>query len=76
MKLVYRYIANFFTFPPTSNHLHPLQVENCGSNLRLVMDEDDNGKFKLERVKLLIFLFVGKIKRLIAVMFMTSNFNE
>ena len=31
--------------------LHPLQVENCGSNLRLVVDEDDNGKFRLERVQ-------------------------
>ena len=30
-----------FTFPPTLNHLHPLQVENCGSNSRLVVDEDD-----------------------------------
>ena len=40
----------FFTFPPTSSHLHPLQVENCGSNLRLVVDADDNGKFRLERV--------------------------
>ena len=35
-----------------SSHLHPLQVENCDSNSRLVVDEDDNGKFRLERVKL------------------------
>ena len=41
----------FFIFPPTSSHLHPLQVANCDSNLRLVADEDDNGKFRLERVK-------------------------
>ena len=27
MKLVYQYMAIFFTFSPTSNHLHPLQVE-------------------------------------------------
>ena len=40
----------FFTFSPTSNHLHPLQVENCDSNSRVVVDEDDNGKFRLERV--------------------------
>ena len=53
MKLVYQYMAIFFTFPPTSNHLHPLQVENCGSNSRLVVDEDDNGKLRLERVKCL-----------------------
>ena len=51
MKLVYQYMAIFFNFPLTSNHLHPLQVENCDSNLRLVVDEDDNGKFRLERVK-------------------------
>ena len=36
---------------PTSNHLQPLQVENCGSNSRLVVVEDDNGKFRPERVK-------------------------
>ena len=40
----------FFNFSLTSNHLHPLQVENCDSNSRLVVDEDDNGKFRLERV--------------------------
>ena len=32
---------------PTSSHLHQLQVENCDSNTRLVVDEDDNGKFGL-----------------------------
>ena len=41
----------FFHLPPTSSHPQPLQVENCGSNSRLVVDEDDNGKFRLERVK-------------------------
>ena len=51
MKLAYQYMAIFFNFSPTSNHLHPLQVENCDSNSRLVVDEDDNGKFRLERVK-------------------------
>ena len=49
MKLVYQYMAFFFNFKLTSNHLHPLQVENCDSNSRLVVDEDDNGKFRLER---------------------------
>ena len=39
MKLVPQYMALFFTFSPTSNHLHPLQVENCDSNSRLVVDE-------------------------------------
>ena len=51
MKLVYQYMAIFFIFLTTSNHLHPLQVENCGSNSRLVVDEDDKGKFRPERVK-------------------------
>ena len=50
IKLVYQYMAIFFNFPPTSNHLHTLQVENFDSNSRLVVDEDDNGKFRLERV--------------------------
>ena len=50
MKLVYQHMAILFTFSLTSNHLHPLQVENCDSNSRLVVDEDDNGKFRLERV--------------------------
>ena len=51
MKLVYQYIEIFFDFYTTSNHLHPLQVENCDSNSRLVVDEDDNGKLRPERVK-------------------------
>ena len=41
----------FFHSPPTSSHLHPVQVENCASNSRLVVDGDDNGKFRLERIK-------------------------
>ena len=48
MRQVYQYMVIFFSFSPTSNHLHPLQVENCDSNSRLVVDED--GKFRLERV--------------------------
>ena len=32
-------MAIFFNFSPTSNHLHPLQVENCDSHSRLVVDE-------------------------------------
>ena len=51
MKMVYQYMAIFNNFPLTSNHLHPLQVENCDSNSRLVVDEDDNGKVRLEKVK-------------------------
>ena len=41
----------FLTFSPTSNHFHPLQVENCGINSRFVEDEDDTGKFRVQRVK-------------------------
>ena len=41
----------FFNFTTTSNHLHLLQVENCDSNSRLVVDEDDNVKFMLKGVK-------------------------
>ena len=51
IKLVYQYMAIFFNFSSTSSHPNPLQVENCDSNSRLVVDEDDNGKFSLERVK-------------------------
>ena len=52
MKLFYKYVAIFFNFSPTSSHLHSLQVENCDSNSRLVVNEDDNDKLRLERVKL------------------------
>ena len=40
----------FFYFSLTSSHLHPLQAENCDSNSRLVVDEDDNDKLRFERV--------------------------
>ena len=50
MKLVHQYIAIFLNFSPPSSHLHPLQVENCDSNSQLVVDEDDYGKLRLERV--------------------------
>ena len=39
MKLIDQYMTIFFNLAPTSNHLHPLQVENCDSNSRLVVDE-------------------------------------
>ena len=54
MKLVYQFMVIFSNFSPTTSHFHPLQVENCGSNSRLVVDEDDNGKLKLERVKTML----------------------
>ena len=51
MKLIDQYMEIFFNLSPTSDHLHPLQ-EKCDSNSRLVVDDDDNGKFRLERVKI------------------------
>ena len=50
MKLIDQYVTIFFSFSP--NHLLSLQVENCDSDSRAVMDEDDNGKFRLEKFKL------------------------
>ena len=38
-KLVCQYMAIFFNFSLTMNHFHSLQVENCDSNSRLVVDE-------------------------------------
>ena len=51
MKLFCQFMAIFVNFSPTASHLHPLQVENCDSNSRLVVDEDDNGKVRLDKVK-------------------------
>ena len=51
IKPVYQYMVIFFNFLPISNHLHPLQVENCDSNSRLVVDEDDNVKSGLKGLK-------------------------
>ena len=50
MQLVYEYMSIFFTFPPTSNHIHPPQVKSCDSNSPLVVDEYENGKFRLKMV--------------------------
>ena len=48
IKLVCQYMVIFFNFPLTSNHLYPLHAENCDSISRVVVDEDANGKFRLE----------------------------
>ena len=67
MKLFYQFMAIFVNFSPTSSHLHPLQVENCDSNSWLVVDVDDNGKFRLKRVNrsdtsfLNIFIICSKL---------------
>ena len=52
MKLVCQYMAIFSNFSLTSSHLHPLQVENGDSNSRLVVDGDDDDKFRPKRVRL------------------------
>ena len=39
MKLFCQYMAIFFNFSLISSHLYPIQVENCDSNSRLVVDE-------------------------------------
>ena len=44
-------MAIIFIFSLASSHHYPLQVENYDSNSRLVVDEDDYGKFRPERVK-------------------------
>ena len=44
-------MAIFFTFSLASNHLHPLQAENCDSNSRLVVDEDDNERVKNDNIR-------------------------
>ena len=59
MKLVYQDMAIFFDFSPTSGHFRPLQVENCDSNSRLVVDEEDNGQLRVERVKTTIGVLTG-----------------
>ena len=46
-------MAIFFNFSLASSLLYPIQVENCDSNSRLVVDEGDNNKFRPERVKAL-----------------------
>ena len=56
IKLVYQYMAIFFNFQTTSNHLHALEVENCDSNSWLVVNEYKNGKFRLEMIKHIPFL--------------------
>ena len=71
IKLIYQYVTIFFTFSPTSNHLHPLQVENCGSNSRLVVDEDENVKSGLKESCLILYpieLHNANVSSLAAVM--------
>ena len=50
----------FFNFQTTSNHLHPLQVEHCDNNSWLVVDENDNGKLRLQRVEALKYFCINQ----------------
>ena len=62
-------MAIFINFLPTSNHLHPLQVENCGSNSRLVVDEVDNGNSGLKGLNLHLLILedtTESLKRLLS----------
>ena len=52
-------MAILSNFSPTSNHFYSLQAENCDSNSRLVADEDDNGKLRLESVKVLKYVCIN-----------------
>ena len=56
MKLVYQCMAIFFDLSPTSSHVYPLQVENCDSNSRLVVDEDDNVNSGLKGLRVKIHI--------------------
>ena len=49
----------FFHLPPITSHLHPLQVESCDSISWLVVDEDDNGKFRLGSVNGVKYIETG-----------------
>ena len=49
--MVYQFMSIFFNFTTTSSYFHPLQVENCDSNSRLVVDEDDNVKSGLKGLR-------------------------
>ena len=72
MKLANQFMAIFINFSPTLSHLHPLQVENCDSNSRLVVDEDDNVKSGLKELNHQHVQICGlKLKQLLG---MTSIF--
>ena len=82
MKLVYQYMAIFFNFAPTLNNLHPLQAENCDSNSRLVVDEDDNGKLWVNYhsyrvfITYLLYYFVINIDLIIHISMHTAMLSQ
>ena len=53
MKLVYQYIVIFFNFKP----YQIIFIRYKPRIARLVVDEDDNGTFRLKRVKSNIFSY-------------------
>ena len=64
MKLFYEYMVIFFNLSTSSSHLYPLQAENCDSNSRLVVDEDDNVKSGTTKKKHVFFLPSVRIRLL------------
>ena len=71
-------MAIFLNLSPNSNHLHPLQAENCGRNSRLVVDEDDNGKLRLEMVNTClteVFIIMYSVLTLVLLNTTTVVFN-
>ena len=49
---------------PTSSLLHPQQGDNWDSNSLLVVDEDDNGKFRLDSVSNVFLLDMKMMKQI------------
>ena len=66
-------MAIFINFSLTSNHLHPLQVENCDSNSRLVVDEDERIKYS----NIFIYMYTRyQLEIIINVLALSASFEE
>ena len=61
MKLYYQYMAIFTHLKSSSSTSIPAEI--CDSNSRLVVDEDDNGKFRVKRVNVLKYLCANHLDR-------------
>ena len=62
--IFFSFAKHFRSFSSTARRFHQLQVENCDSNSRLVVDENDNGKFGFERVLPSIVILYVKLSSL------------
>ena len=65
MKLVYQYMAILFIFSPTLNHLHPLQVENCDSNSRLVVVNSGSKRLREWTILKIIFQMIYIVTKVV-----------